>query len=450
MPSTEYISSTDIAPAPSTNGHELHPSLEAAHSEEVQEIMGKMPNWIIRRGIILVGLILLCLFTGAYFFKYPDVIPARVLISFANPPVKIIARNSLPIQNLLVENNEVVKTGQILCVLENAADYADVLRIAVMTDQVDSALSLRVTIESLQLPVGLQLGELQSQYTELQQSIAAYQFFLHHNTYRAKISALQKQSAYYGELNSVLGQKENILQEQYRIQQNRFAADSSLVQDRVISRNEFNESRKRILDHEMNTKDNKSNIIQNNLQQTEYEKNISETAMQLQNEENSYEQKIRDAAKRFKGAYSEWKQRYILESPMNGQVSFFKIWKSHQFVQAGEGIMMVTPPTDNYIARGDISIVRAGKIVAGQRVLIKLPAYPFEEYGMLRGHVVSRSNVAMDSTYSIEISLDNKLITSAGKEIPQQPQLFGEAEIITENKSVLTRLFEKIYGNIRR
>lgn len=45
----------------------------------------------------------------------------------------------------------------------------------------------------------------------------------------------------------------------------------------------------------------------------------------------------------------------------------------------------------------------AGRIKAGQAVLIKLPAYPFEEYGLLKGKIIGRSMVAMDGNFSLEI-----------------------------------------------
>jgi hypothetical protein len=67
-----------------------------------------------------------------------------------------------------------------------------------------------------------------------------------------------------------------------------------------------------------------------------------------------------------------------------------------------------------------------------------------------RGKVISRSAVAMDSTFLLEIELEKGLTTNAGKVIPAQPQLDGIGEILTEDKSVLQRLFEKVYGKWRR
>ncbi|PSK94702.1 HlyD family efflux transporter periplasmic adaptor subunit [Taibaiella chishuiensis] len=423
---------------------------EDVRSEEVQEIMGKMPAWLVRRGITLVAILLLVIGIGAYFFKYPDVIPARVLISSSTPPVKLVARSNLPIQKLFVKSNETVKPEQVLCILTNASNYDDLQKIVTITRSIDTTVSLPQTLERIEIPTGLQMGELQTNYAELYQAVQDYRFYLKHNSYGATLNSLSKQAEYTGALNRELDKRERMLQEQLALQHNRFSADSSLVKERVISRAEYETSRKTMLDQQMNTQTNRSSIIQNNLQQTEYQKNIAEISQQRQSQENTLLQKIRDASSRFSGQYAQWEQTYIIKSPIEGVVTFFKFWKENQFVQAGEGVMMVTPPTQQYIARGELGPDRSGKIEAGQDVLIKLTAYPFEEYGMLRGKVLSRSAVAMDSVFLLEIKLADGLRTNAGKVIPDQPQLDGIGEILTEDKSVLQRLFEKVFGKWRR
>lgn len=73
-------------------------------SEEVQDLMGYIPPWIERWGIIVIALILTIVFTGAVFFPYPDTlngkfyyIPGKEEISvqpigFAMLPAKGIGR----------------------------------------------------------------------------------------------------------------------------------------------------------------------------------------------------------------------------------------------------------------------------------------------------------------------------------------------------------------------
>ncbi|MBC8620117.1 hypothetical protein H8788_20470, partial [Parabacteroides faecis] len=40
-------------------------------SEEVQEVMGQIPAWIVRWGITLLFVVVLALLVGSYFFIYP-------------------------------------------------------------------------------------------------------------------------------------------------------------------------------------------------------------------------------------------------------------------------------------------------------------------------------------------------------------------------------------------
>ncbi len=51
------------------------------HTDEVDEIIGKAPHWVIRRGNIVIGCIVLMLLAGGWLIRYPDVISAPVIIS---------------------------------------------------------------------------------------------------------------------------------------------------------------------------------------------------------------------------------------------------------------------------------------------------------------------------------------------------------------------------------
>lgn len=424
--------------------------LYTTRSEEVQEIMGRMPSWIIRRGITLMAVIVVVLFVGAYFFKYPDVISATVTISSGNPPVAIISRNNLPIDQLLVDNNENVKAGQILGVLRNPADYKEVERIARITTRIDTCINLQKFIKNSPLPQQVNLGELQSGFVTLSLAIQDYLFFIQHNSYGEKLSHLREQAAYQQELLQELKEKGIKMKQQLAIEQKRFHIDSSLVSATIMSKVEYENSRKQLLDRKMTTEGNYSSILQNRLQQNQLAATISETQNQWLTDKNNLEQKVREAAKQFNGAYVQWEQNYVLRSPVTGKVTFFKYWKENQFVHAGETVMMVTPPMQGFVARGFIGLAGAGKIKPGQKVLIRLFAYPYQEYGSIDGTVASRSPIAMDSIFSIQIKLSEGLHTNADMDIPSQPQLTGTAQILTDDKSILQRLFDKVYGEHRR
>jgi len=424
--------------------------LHHTRSEEVQEIMGRMPSRIIRWGIYVIAVVMLVVLVGSYFFKYPDIIQARVIISATNPPVKIIARNSLPISRIMVGNNSNVAVGQVLGILSNTANEEHVAIITSFCEKIDTTKMLSNFTAETDLPTNLLLGELQPTYIALTQALQEYRFFLEHNSYGRKMGHLAAQSNYQSELSRELQHKNGRLKEQLQIQQLRFHTDSVLVADQVMSKIEYENARKDLLNQQMNAEGHYANILQSHLQEKEIQKNYSETVIELQSRENSLQQKIREAVKLFRGAQAQWEQHYVLRTPVAGTVSFFRFWKENQFVQAGEPVMLVAPKIQGYIARGELGILGAGKVKPGQKVLIRLIAYTYEEYGSLNGTLKSRSTVAMDSTFAIEITLDSALATNAGRIIPDQPQLQGMAEIITENKSILQRMFEQVYGKRRK
>ncbi len=51
------------------------------HSKEVHDLLGRVPSWILRNGMIMVVIVLLILFSGSWLFKYPDIISAPVVVA---------------------------------------------------------------------------------------------------------------------------------------------------------------------------------------------------------------------------------------------------------------------------------------------------------------------------------------------------------------------------------
>ncbi len=63
-----------------------------SYSTEVQDILGHVPNWIIRWGITVIAIILVAFLVASWMFKYPDMIIASVIVSGENPPAPVVAR----------------------------------------------------------------------------------------------------------------------------------------------------------------------------------------------------------------------------------------------------------------------------------------------------------------------------------------------------------------------
>ena len=50
-------------------------------SEEVQEILGRPPRWLVRVGISIIFIVVIGLFVGSYFLKYPDILSASITVT---------------------------------------------------------------------------------------------------------------------------------------------------------------------------------------------------------------------------------------------------------------------------------------------------------------------------------------------------------------------------------
>jgi HlyD family secretion protein len=96
------------------------------------------------------------------------------------------------------------------------------------------------------------------------------------------------------------------------------------------------------------------------------------------------------------------------------------------------------------IGKAQLPVARSGKVKPGQKVNIRLQNFPENEYGILRGTV---KNISLTPTqnggmayYSVEITLNDGLITTYKKELPYISDMQGQADIITEDISFLERL----------
>src|SRR5690606_32438547 len=103
-------------------------------SESVQEILSNPPSWIVRWGNMVIFIAILFVIVISIFVKYPDFISSQVVITTQNPPEKIEARTSGKLEQVLAQNQQNVKSGEVLAYLETSANYKDVIALKSILD----------------------------------------------------------------------------------------------------------------------------------------------------------------------------------------------------------------------------------------------------------------------------------------------------------------------------
>ena len=96
-------------------------------SEDVQEILTRVPNWMIRWGNLLILGIIIMIFALTCFISYPDIVSTKIMVTTNVPPEKIVAKTTGRIEVIAVKNHAIVAKNTVLAIIENAANYKDVL-----------------------------------------------------------------------------------------------------------------------------------------------------------------------------------------------------------------------------------------------------------------------------------------------------------------------------------
>jgi hypothetical protein len=132
------------------------------HSGEIQDIIGRIPSWILRRGTTVIACLVILLLLGAWLIRYPDVVHLPFTLS---PSVNVIAQSSGHITG--VANNQLVHEEEVIGIIDNPAKTADIVYLKKLITQIDTATYL----PKINIPDNLQAGILQADYKALVRAV---------------------------------------------------------------------------------------------------------------------------------------------------------------------------------------------------------------------------------------------------------------------------------------
>lgn len=413
---------------------------EKLRSDNVQEILSNPPSWIIRWGISIVFLVLLLVLTLSYIIKYPDFISARIEITSQNPPEKIETRISGKIEQVYVNNQDLVHKDQIIASIQSTANVKDVLSLKQYLENI--VLDEAFVLDRNKLSK-YKLGEIQSSYTAFEKAYLDYSILRNLQPY--SVDKMSNNKA-IDELNAQIKTYElqrNVEVAKYKLEEKSFMRTKQLFDDGVISQNELETKRIQYLQAEQSLKALDITLSQlkqskNSSYYTGQSVNIDEQKDKINLKstmDQSYYQLIKEIM--------DLEQLYFIKSSIDGKVSFQKYWGNNQFIKYGEVICTIFPSGEKkLLGKLIVPATNTGKIKPGQKVLIKLDNYLYQQFGIIYGKVRNISlSPDSEGNYYIEVELPNRLITSYKKEIPFDKELEGSAEIVTEDLRLIERFF---------
>ncbi len=410
-------------------------------SEEFEEVLGWVPPWILRWGITLIASIMLILLIGSMLFKYPDIISARMTLTGTVPPAGIMAKNSGKIKELFVQDNQLVTTGDYLAVIENSAETSDIL----FLKQYLQSLAIHPDSMALLPPKTLQVGTLQSLYSNLYLTLFEYNEFIRLDYFPTKIKMSQERILQYEEQYTSLSRQEKIIKEQLEITRQQFERDSLLSTTGVIAQEEFENTKSQYLQGILSYENILSSLNNMAIQIEQLKETLFENTYQHQERTNTYISQINTQTTQLKTEIESWEISYAIIAPITGEITFTNYWSENQNILAGETVFNIIP-TDPQQLKGKavLPTARSGKVAIGQKVNIRFDNFPDNEFGMVKGKVTNISLVPVQinetAAYIVEIELPEGLLTNYEKELPYLPEMEAQADIITADISAFERM----------
>ncbi|MCB0706212.1 MAG: HlyD family efflux transporter periplasmic adaptor subunit [Saprospiraceae bacterium] len=411
-------------------------------SEEVQEILGTPPSWIVRWGTSVALICLFVLVFLSWIFKYPEKVVSEVTLTTLRPPVSLIAQADGYIAQIMVEDGDTVKREEVLAVISNTARYDDILKLESDIQQLQGfdqeALLSYIPDKSLRL------GDLHADYSAFIQLFQDFSFDKSDDydeestqTLNRQITALRSSISILTRQLESAKESKALAEQQYSVNQNLYDGNNETLELLQQSRDDLIDKEQEIISLEREISVKKQEIANLNMQilaiqQGSKSGNLNKFR-QFQTSLNTLDSRIQS-----------WKQKYILYAPTEGVASFYNFRTEQQYVRRGDEVMAIVPFQDGNQFLGEVMlpVTGSGKVEKGQRVIIKFDSYPFQEFGFVEGRVESKALLPQNNTYFVKVSLPNGLITSFGNELTFRQQMIGKAEIITADKRFIERALQ--------
>ena len=415
------------------------------HSEDFQEVLGSMPQWTIRWGIIIITVIVLLLITGSAFFKYPDIITANVELTGEQPIVTIATKANGKLHKLYIKNNQQVKAGDYLAMIENDAQIDDIIYLQQFLNTEIPERKNKISLPKQ----NISLGNMQSLYSSYYTTLATYQKLEESDYYMRKKEQMYDRIRKYEHYTNRIKRQKEIIKEQLVISQEQYKNDSSLYTQRLTTDIELKISHNKYIQALISYESIESNLEKQQIQISLLQEALYDIENQHTSRKEELKLRLKSLKMQLQAEIHKWETTYILKSPIDGKVAFTDYWTQNQNISKEKEIFNIIPDNNGKpFAKALLSTKCSGKVKKDQQVNIRFNNFPDTEFGIVNGKIrnisLTPTKIEGNSYYVVYIDLPKGLHTSYRKKLPFIMGMEGQADIITEDFSLLERILQPI------
>ncbi|WP_080057354.1 HlyD family secretion protein [Spirosoma aerolatum] len=416
-------------------------------SPEAQDVLSRPPGWLVRWGSTLSALVLLLLVAVAYWVKYPDLVRGNLKVIARQWPKSVTARTAGRLMRLFVCDQQTVKTGERLAIIESTANPDEVFALEAMVDSLirQEQQGQAQAISAASAPAYFQLGELQQAYQRFAESRVSANSLSSRGLYDQKRQALENDIQQLRALANNDRIQLELAENELSLIEAEVQSQERLLKQGYVSRNDYRQTLSRYLAKKQAITQAHSDLNNNQIQQNQKKQelvSLSQTTLEGANG-------IVQALHTLKSELEAWKQRFVVVAPATGRVSFLRLLQEGQPIREGQELVYVLPNGAGYVGEMYVGQYNFGKVRPSQRVIVKFAAYPYQEFGTVTGRVQQIADVASDTAWRVVVQFPQGLVTSTHRQLPFRNGMLANAEIVTQDVSLLKRLFYEVEKAVR-
>lgn len=418
-------------------------------SEYYTTIHDMKPRWWMRWGVLSVLLIFLLMVLCGWMIKYPDVITCEIKLTTNKASVTLPVYPKAQIERVLVKNGAHVTLNDHLLIVRNNAKYEDVIFLCTELEKFTFEKDYMIRFFDRFLSIDLKLGDvIENDWNVFSNELLIYYKIEALNSYKTQIAFLEKELVRYYVLKQQYEKLILVDLKQKDLLDKKAKVDSILYQQDVTSFVENVLNKQDYLSKHANLETNRLALNRINLEIVKLQNALEHHRITERENLITQRMSIRKALNKLLSSIDSWKKTYLIMASTDGQVSFVQDLQDGRFIEGN--VFTIVPYNDRYYATINIPIMGAGKVKTGQRVMMKINDYPYKEYGVLEGRLIELYELSNDKFYLGKVRLDRTDRSSYDRKILIRENMSGVGDIITNDRSLLERLFQTILYAFRK
>lgn len=413
-------------------------------NRELQQILGNPPGWLLHWGITFVFVGIVIFLTLGWLVKYPDVIPTPVVLTTPEPPIKVVAEGAGKLIRFDILDNQEIAAGDTLAILDNPTNLDDLGTLHDFLIEIRDGFS-SADIKQMRFPRKLKLGGLQTAYADFSKNFDQHVLFLKNNNTYARIHNLENQIDGLKNIDRKLQERSVLLREEVNLTASKYERIKQLRALGDASKEEVEDARIESIGKERQMTSLENERYNNDLAIEQAEMRILEMKQQYGDGKASGVLSIQEDVEQMLNAIENWEKTFLIRAPIGGRIALNKFISTQQFIEQGEMLLTIVPDTTSeIIAKGVLPIRGSGKIKENMKANLRLSGFPYQEFGSIPCTVKRISLIPSEEGFVVELQVPSPLKTAYDKEIPFQQEMQGMANIVTEDRRILERVFDRI------